>query len=119
MASGSTQEVKTIESFAAAGSNVYSITSRYSRKENKDMSENAKHKRVFSLLLMQGAVIIVLGFSTTLMAATAGHPTGPGPLHAEKGGSVAVGAAKMVNMEELPMATAAQLTAKPRYEPDR
>ena len=111
--------MKTIESFAAFVSNAYSITSRYSRKENKDMSENVKHKRFISLLLMQSAVILVLGFSTSLMAATAGHPTGPGPLHAEKGGSVDVGAAKMVNMEELPMATAAQLAAKPRYEPDR
>src|SRR5271167_3295883 len=83
------------------------------------MSENVKNKQILSLLAIYSAVILVLGLSTTLMAATSGRPTGPGPLSAQKGIPIGVGAARMVNMEAVPQATAAQLAAKPRYEPDR
>jgi len=83
------------------------------------MSDYVKNKRFLPLLLMQSLVILVLGFSTMLMAATSGRPTASGPLSGHKGAPIGVGAAKIVNMEELPQATAAQLAAKPRYEPDR
>jgi hypothetical protein len=84
------------------------------------MSDYVKNKRFLSLLLMQSAVILALGFSTTLMAANSGRPTGASDkLEAHRGTPVSVGAARMVRMEDLPKATAAQLAAKPRYEPDR
>jgi hypothetical protein len=84
------------------------------------MSDYVKNKRFLSLLLMQSTVILALGFSTALMAATSGRPAGaPNKLEAQKGVPIGVGAAKFVNMEDLPKATAAELAAKPRYEPDR
>jgi hypothetical protein len=87
----------------------------------KDMSGNVQHKRFLPLLILQSALILVLGFSTTLMATSAGRATDPaaGRIGGQKGLPINVGPAKMVNLENLRQATAAELAAKPRYEPDR
>jgi hypothetical protein len=83
------------------------------------MSENLNNKNFLSLHLLLSTVILVFAFSTTLMAAHSAQPTSSGPLAAQKGGSIAVRAARTVNMADLPVVTPAQLAAKPRYEPDR
>ena len=85
------------------------------------MSENVNHKRLLSRLAVQSALLLILGFSTALMAASAGRPANPasGQPGGQKEAPITVGPAKMVNLADLPQATAAELAAKPRYEPDR
>jgi hypothetical protein len=96
---------------------------RYSQKENKIMSVNKKNKRFLSLPLIQGAmaVVLILGFSATLLAATTGHSsiTPSGKLEGKKGTPIVVPGARLVNMENVPQATSGDLAARPRYEPDR
>ena len=41
------------------------------------MSENVNHKRLLSRLAVQSALLLTLGFSTALMAASAGRPANP------------------------------------------
>jgi len=82
------------------------------------MSENAKNKRILSLLAMRSAVILILTLSTTL-AAAASIAAASGKLSGKKGTPGVVPAARIVNLENVHQATPAELAAKPRYEPDR